>query len=242
MEVVNFFTGCISYRKHAIRNCMDLLRAFLAFVLFAGTTAFSQDLSHRFYVGGDLGVAWRDLNGPLLIQPDAYRGLPPSRVSFRRHSDEGEGYLHGRLGVILTKFLSVEVGYQDFGYTYVDIEPPANIVFIVPPPTNYRFRDYAFTFDPVFRWPINDRVRVYAFWGLAMNHSKVDVDYRGSIFSGVYQTASTKGSHSNQSRIGAGADIRLVKRLDLHVGLDYQRFASYTKEGWFAHAGVNYAF
>src|SRR4051812_5974441 len=130
---------------------MKLLTAWV-FVAGAVTMAGAADFNPRFYAAGDLGVAWRELNGPLLKQPFT----DPSRVGFRRHSDEGEGYLHAKVGLKLNDFFSLEAGYQEFGYTYVSILPPSNIIFLIPPPTDFRFRDYAFTLDPVFTWRISD--------------------------------------------------------------------------------------
>ena len=186
--------------------------------ILAAVAATAGELSPRFYVAGDLGVAWRELNGPLLKQSS----VDPARASFRRHSDEAEGYFHGRVGVKLTDFFSFEAGYQEFGYTYVSILPPPNIIFLIPPPTEFRFRDYAFTFDPVFSWHVSDRVRLYGFWGLAINRAETRLDqHYTSIYSGVFQPYVPRSSWSYLSRFGAGVDIRLVKTLELNTGVAY---------------------
>ena len=195
-------------------------------------------LSDRLYVAADFGVALRELDGPLRSQPQVFRG---SDTEFRKNSSDTEPYGAVRLGVKVNKFFRIEAGYQDFGTTRVRMIPPPHVMFIQPPPENFDFSDTAFTFDPVFTWTINPRVKLHGFWCVAFNRADVTLtDYRPQPL--IIPIAGARSSDSTQSRLGVGADFQLTAKLNLRAGLNYQRFSSFTKEGWLAHAGLAYTF
>lgn len=212
---------------------------FILLLLFSGAAAqAATTFADRLSLSAEVGGARRQLNGPLLSsQPQVYPGSP---ALFRNGSSETKGYGIAQIGLKLTEHFSLRAGYQDFGSTYVRFVPPPHVIFIQPPPANFRFRDRAFTFDPVLTWKAGSRVTLHAFLGVAFNRSDVTLeDYHPVPF---LFSVTAKGSKSTQCRLGGGLDVQLTPQLNLRGGVDYQRFSSFTKEGWLAHAGLAFVF
>jgi hypothetical protein len=212
----------------------------LLLLLFSGAAAqaATPTFAGRLSVSAEAGVVHRKLNGPLLrSQPQVFPGSP---AVFRDGSSETKGYGAAYIGLKLTELFSLRAGYQDFGSTSVLLQPPPHVVFIQPPPTDFRFRDRAFTLDPVLSWKVGSRLTLHAFWGVAFNRSDVTIEnYRPTT---VIFPTQTKSSKTTQSRLGAGMDVQLTPQLSLRGGVDYQRFSSFTKEGWLGHAGLVFTF
>lgn len=141
----------------------------------------------------------------------------------------------------MNEFFALEAGYRDFGSTSVRMIPPPNIVFITAPPENFRSRDRAFTFDPVFTWKIGGRAALRGFWGMAFNRSDVTVENYAPV-PAIGAAGRTKNSRTTQPRSGIGASFQLAPRWVLGGGVDYQRFSSFSRDGWLTHAGIGYRF
>lgn len=195
--------------------------------------------SDRLSIAAEFGGVRRELDGPLLKeQPHVFRG---SRAVFRNGSSDTKWYGTMQIGVKLSEQFSLRAGYQDFGSTHVRLVPPPDIAYIWPPPENFSFRDRAFTLDPVVTWKVGTRVTMHAFLGIAFNKTDVTLHNYNPLNLRV-RPVWAKSSESTQARMGTGAEVQLNSRLRVRGGVDYQRFSSFTKEGWLAHAGLAYAF
>lgn len=215
-----------------------VLRAIFAGLALAMIAqAHAASLADRLYLGADVGIAQRKLNGTLLKQPQTH---PASSARFRDGSSESRFYTDARIGFEFTDFFAIEAGYQDFGKTKVRIVPPPYVDYIQAPPSDFVFRDRAFTLDPVLTWKVKSRVKLHAFWGVAFARSTVSIEnYRPVL---VIFPTDTKNSRTTESRAGVNADVELAPKWDLHAGGEYQRFTSFAKEGWLWHLGLAYTF
>jgi len=216
-----------------VRFCIGMI---LLFGVSQGTNA--AGLPDRFYVHGETGIVRRQLDGPLRSQPQVF---PGSAVVFRNGSSSDKWYGAVRVGVKVNEFFALEAGYQDFGSTSVRMIAPPNVVFITAPPENFRSRDRAFTIDPVFTWKIGARTKLRGFWGVAFNRSDVTMENYVPV-PAIGGAGQTKNSRSTQSRLGIGAGVQLTPRWDVNGGVDYQRFFSFARDGWLAHAGLGFTF
>lgn len=214
-------------------------RSILLFLFSVPAMQAATGWADRLSLAAEIGAVRRELDGPLLQeQPNVF---PGSTAAFRNGSSDTKAYGTMQVGVKLTEQFSLRAGYQDFGSTHVRLVPPPNIAYIQPPPQNFRFRDRAFTLDPVVTWQAGSRVTMHAFLGIAFNRTDVTLqDYHTPLL--IFNPVWAKTSDSTQMRMGAGAEIQLNSQLRVRAGADYQRFSSFTKEGWLAHAGLAYAF
>lgn len=206
----------------------------LLFLFSGGALNAATGLAGRLSISAEAGLVHREPSGQ--TQPGVY---PGSRVLFRNGSGETKSYGAVQIGVKIAEHFTLRAGYQDFGNTYVRFVTPPNIISLVPFPEDFRFHDRAFTLDPVFTWKPGARVTIHAFWGIALNEADITLEnYPPRLVTGEL----TKNSTTARSRLGAGIDLQLTSHLSLRAGGDYQRFSSFTKEGWLAHAGLAYAF
>jgi hypothetical protein len=221
------------------------------------------EASPRLYFEPQAGAVWRSLDGPLLERSGI---LPGSQVRFRGDSSRTEPYAGIYLGFRANDFLSFRAGYVDFGATELKVQPPATSPKAMP--TDFRFRDSAFTFEPVLTWQLSPRVRVRGYWGVALNRTdRLVQNYRlVSPGSSVVSIAPNPGGTlvpvdipvgpivyfdpqvpdsrtlSRLPRAGASVAIKVTDRLDLDLGVDYQRLSSFAQDAWMLHAGAAYSF
>jgi hypothetical protein len=198
----------------------------------------------RVYVTASAGELWRRLDGPLLKQPGIY---PGGTSAYQNGSSKQSSYGAVKLGVQATDWLAVEVGYQDFGTTYVFLREPLGFVSIPEShwPQDFRSRDWAFTLDPVLTWKAGPRLSLYGSWGVAFNRADVVCEDRyfpyafeiGSPVNVRYGFPATS-SHTAQSRLGVGAVAKIMPGLELRVGGEYQEFSSFSAAGWMTHVGI----
>ncbi|HVS51999.1 MAG TPA: outer membrane beta-barrel protein [Opitutaceae bacterium] len=198
------------------------------------------------------GTVWRTLDGPLLSGSGI---LPGSQVRFRGGSGHMEPYGGIFVGFRVNEFLSFRAGYEDFGATELKVQPPASASMVVP--TDFRFRDSAFTFEPVLTWQLAPRVRVRGYWGVAFNRTDrlvqnyqvisplpVIVVIGGPVSPLPYYDPHVpdRRTLSHLARQGASLAVKLTDRLDLDLGVDHQGLSSFADDAWMIHAGAVYSF
>lgn len=216
--------------------------AWLAHVGVAYAFDSASRLRDRLYTSASAGAIWRNLDGPLVVQPS---GWPGAVIAYRDGASDRSAYSAVAVGVRATDWLSVEIGYHDFGTTAVSITYPNLVTFPEYfPPTNFRSRDYAFTVDPVFIWKARSWLELHSFLGLAFNRSDVVCENQDfyQTYTGYFGRTrwryQANSSHTTQARLGVAAVATIFPGVELRIGEEYQKFSSFAASGWMTHVGI----
>lgn len=154
----------------------------------------------RLYVTGDIGV-YSIVSG----------STPPSSVSVQRDIDSGTKSLKGvRLGVELTKWFSVEAGYNWFASSTTEWPLRPGVITLLPVSNWLQYQLRSYTISPVFSVPIGESFSLKFFGGWLHGDGSVTLRNR---FSPSYSATASVDDDSLFG--GIGFTYKLSKHFEL---------------------------